>query len=109
MEHDQPDSNSNSNFLSELMARCRRGKGCARQTAQQGQPLAQSCCNGRLRVCAVKGDRRTCARMAHLGLMPGCELELLCKGSGEQCMVKVNGGTISLDAPTAANILVAPL
>lgn len=47
--------------------------------------------------------------MAHLGLMPGCELELLCKGSGQQCMVKVNGGTISLDAPTAANILVAPL
>ena len=107
MEHDQPDSNSN--FLSELMARCRRGKGCSRKAAQQGQPLAQSCCNGRLRVCAVKGDRHTCARMAHLGLMPGCELELLCKGSGQQCMVKVNGGTISLDAPTAANILVAPL
>lgn len=107
MEHDQPDTTST--FLSELMARCRRGKSCSRKTAQQGQPLAQSCCNGRLRVYAVKGDRHTCARMAHLGLMPGCELELLCKGSGEQCMVKLNGGTISLDAPTAANILVAPL
>lgn len=106
MKKAPPDSSS---FLADLMARCRRGKGCSRQTMQQGSPLAQSCCNGRLRVCAVNGDRQTCARMAHLGLMPGCELELLCKGSGEQCMVKVNGGTISLDAPTAANILVAPI
>ena len=47
--------------------------------------------------------------MANLGLLPGSELELLCKGSGQQCMVKVNGGTISLDAPTAANIMVAPV
>ncbi len=107
MKKEQPETSSS--FLSDLMARCRRGKGCSRQAAQQGHPLAQSCCNGRLRVCAVTGDRHTCARMAHLGLMPGCELELLCKGSGQQCMVKINGGTISLDAPTAANILVAPI
>jgi len=47
--------------------------------------------------------------MANLGLLPGCELELLCKGNGQQCMVKINGGTISLDASTAANIMVAPV
>ncbi len=47
--------------------------------------------------------------MAHLGVLPGSELELLCKGSGHQCMIKVNGCTISLDAPSAANILVAPI
>jgi FeoA domain. len=47
--------------------------------------------------------------MANLGVLPGCELELLCKGGGQQCMVKVNGGTISLDALTATNILVAPV
>ena len=47
--------------------------------------------------------------MANLGLLPGTELELLCRGNGRQCMIKVNGGTISLDALSAANILVDPL
>lgn len=47
--------------------------------------------------------------MANLGLLPGCELEVLCKGKGQQCMIKVNGGTISLDALTAATIMVAPV
>jgi Fe2+ transport system protein FeoA len=47
--------------------------------------------------------------MANLGLLPGTEVELLCSGGGRQCMIKVNGGTISLDALTAANILVDPL
>jgi Fe2+ transport system protein FeoA len=47
--------------------------------------------------------------MANLVLLPGCEFEVLCKGKGQQCMIKVNGGTISLDAPTAANIMVAPI
>lgn len=72
-------------------------------------PLSESCCNRRMRVCAVNGDRQTCARMANLGVLPGCELELLCKGGGQQCMIKVSGGTISLDALTAAAILVDPL
>ncbi len=76
---------------------------------QSGTPLSQTCCHSRFRVCSVNGDRSTCARMADLGLLPGSELELLCKGNGQQCMVKVNGGTISLDAPTAANIMVAPV
>lgn len=75
---------------------------------QHVTPLSESCCNSRMRVCAIKGDRKTCARMANLGVLPGSELELLCKGGGQQCMIKVNGGTISLDAPTAAAILVAP-
>jgi Fe2+ transport system protein FeoA len=46
--------------------------------------------------------------MANLGVLPGSEIELLCKGGGQQCMIKINDSTISLDAPTAANILVAP-
>jgi hypothetical protein len=36
-------------------------------------------------------------------------MELLCKGGGQQCMIKVNGGTISLDASTASTILVTPV
>lgn len=95
-------------LLSDVQTQCHRRKRCGNRMVQEGTPLPETCCNSRLRVCAVNGDRRTCAKMANLGLLPGCELELLCKGGGQQCMIKVNGGTISLDAPTAANILVTP-
>lgn len=87
---------------------CQRPAKCSHR--HQGiRPLSETCCHGRVRVCAINGDRKTCAQMANLGVLPGCELELLCKGGGRRCMIKINGGTISLDAPTAANILVAPL
>ena len=69
-------------------------------------PLSESCCSGRVKVCKINGDRKTCARMAHLGLIPGTEMELLCPHQGRQCMIKVNGGTISLDSLTADNIFV---
>ncbi len=72
-------------------------------------PLSKACCNGRVRVCRIRGDRKTCARMAHLGLLPGSELELVCPGRGNKCMVRVNGGTISLDEPVAEGILVTPV
>ena len=93
--------------LNDLADGCPRRKRWCRQ--QGGTPLHEACCRGRLRVCAVNGDRRTCAKMANLGLLPGTELELLCRGNGRQCMIKVNGGTISLDSLSAANILVDPL
>ena len=96
-------------LLSDFQAFCRRKKRCEVPMAPAGTSLAESCCNRRMRVCAINGDRPTCARMANLGVLPGCELELLCKGRGQQCMIKVSGGTISLDAPTAAAILVEPL
>ncbi len=71
-------------------------------------PLSKACCKGRVRVCRISGDRKTCARMAHLGLLPGSEVELICPGKGNRCMVRVNGGTISLDQPLAEGILVTP-
>jgi ferrous iron transport protein A len=95
-------------LLSDIQTQCLRRKKCGNRAAQAGTPLPETCCNSRLRVCAINGDRHICAKMAHLGVLPGSELELLCKGGGQQCMIKVNGGTISLDAPTAANILVMP-
>ncbi len=76
---------------------------------QAGTPLPEACCSGRMRVCGINGDRKTCAKMANLGVLPGSEFELLCKGGGRQCMIKINGSTLSLDAPTAANILVTPV
>lgn len=46
--------------------------------------------------------------MAHLGLLPGREMEVLCPGRGHQCMIKIDGGTISLDNNMAENIIVTP-
>jgi Fe2+ transport system protein FeoA len=73
------------------------------------RPLSKSCGCGRVRICKIDGSRRECAKMAQLGVLPGSELELLCPGRGRQCMVKINGGTLSLDELTAKNILVTPL
>ena len=73
------------------------------------RPLSESCGCGRVKVCRISGDRRECARMAHLGLLPGSEMELICPGRGRQCMVRVNGGTLSLDDLTANNIFVKPV
>jgi len=70
------------------------------------RPLSETCCNGRVKVCKISGDRKNCARMANLGVLPGTEMELLCPHQGRQCMIKVNGGTISLDSTAAANIFV---
>ncbi|WP_051553928.1 FeoA family protein [Desulfobulbus elongatus] len=95
-------------FFSDIQALCRRRRQCGKRTDQTATPLSESCCHSRMRVCAVTGDRQTCARMAALGVLPGSELELLCKGGGRHCMIKVNGGTISLDESAAAAVLVAP-
>jgi Fe2+ transport system protein FeoA len=48
--------------------------------------------------------------MASLGVLPGTVLEPFCSrlGRHRHCMVKVNGGTLSLDELTAASILVEP-
>ena len=88
------------------------GKGhcCLRKVScpEGAMPLSNACCKGRVKVCRIRGDRKTCARMAHLGLLPGSVVELICRGRGNSCMVRVNGGTISLDQPLAEGILVTP-
>lgn len=70
------------------------------------QPLSSACQGGRVRICKVTGDRKLCARMAAMGVLPGHELELICPANGERCLVKINGGTLSLDDSTSQNILV---
>ena len=47
--------------------------------------------------------------MAQLGLLPGSEIELICPGHSSQCMVKIKGGTVTLDRACADQILVTPL
>jgi len=59
-----------------------------------------------LRVCGVNGDRKHCARLAALGLYPGNEIELVRPSNGDQCIIKVHGGTLSIDRDTTENILV---
>ncbi|MCI5166319.1 MAG: ferrous iron transport protein A [Candidatus Electrothrix sp. GM3_4] len=91
---------------------------CLRSIKQRGalspeeiRPLSECCRCSRVKVCKVSGDRSTCGRMASLGVLPGTVLELLCPARGRgrrQCMVKINGGTLSLDALTARNIFVCP-
>ncbi|MCI5113898.1 MAG: ferrous iron transport protein A [Candidatus Electrothrix sp. AW2] len=91
--------------------RCIKQRGS--QSPDEIRPLSEHCGCSRVRVCKVSGDRHTCGRMASLGVLPGTVLELLCparRGQGrKQCMVKINGGTLSLDSLTARNIFVCPL
>ena len=94
--------------------RCLQGttKDCTLKKVQcptDARPLSESCGCGKVKVCKISGDRKACARMASLGVLPGSEMELLCPSRGRgrrQCMVKVNGGTLSFDELTAENIFV---
>ncbi|OQX15678.1 MAG: hypothetical protein BWK76_12795 [Desulfobulbaceae bacterium A2] len=67
-------------------------------------PLSRAPDSRRLRICRVGGDRRFCARMAALGMLPGRELELL--RGGDHCLVRLDGGTVSLDHGVSEHILV---
>jgi ferrous iron transport protein A len=72
-------------------------------------PLSKTANTGRVKVCKVTGDRRICARMASMGLYPGVEADVICSESGSQCLLKINGGTISLDSDVSDNIFVTSL
>ena len=72
------------------------------------KPLSKMCGCEKFKVCKINGDRKLCARMAQLGVLPGSEIELICPARSESCMVKIKGSTISLDQLSAENILVEP-
>ena len=74
-----------------------------------GAPASLKNCKGKVKVCKVNGDRKICARMAAMGLYPGVEADVICADSGSQCLLKVNGGTISLDPAISENILVTSI
>lgn len=75
----------------------------------QVTPLSKRARTGRVKVCKVTGDRKICARMASMGLYPGVEADVICSETGSQCLLKVNGGTISLDSDVSDNIYVSGL
>ena len=72
-------------------------------------PLSSACGQERFKVCRISGDRKLCARMAQMGVLPGSEIELICPGSLKQCLVRVKGSTLTLDPLSAKQILVTPL
>ncbi len=86
---------------------CCPGKETAKPQ-RNGVPLCCAKTGSRVKVACVKGDRRLCARMASLGIYPGVEMELLCQGCGYPCLVRVNGGTLSLGGDVSGKILVTP-
>lgn len=47
--------------------------------------------------------------MASMGLYPGVEADIICSDQGNQCLLKINGGTISLDPDVSENIIVTSL
>lgn len=97
-------------FFHGLFGGRKRWCGGQAETQAVARPLSECCACSRVKVCRISGDRAACGRMASMGLLPGAEMELLCPGRGRrrQCMVKVNGGTLSLDELTAASIFVEP-
>jgi len=82
--------------------KCGQGKQC---NSHHG-PLSENCQAGKIKICKIKGDRKLCARMASLGVLPGQEAELICPQRGAQCLLKIHGGTLSLDQLTSNNIIV---
>jgi len=83
-------------------------KNCMKQSPCPGQitPLSESCRSGRVKICKITGDRKLCARMASLGVYAGEEAELLCPENGSQCLLKLQGATLSLDSTATRNIMV---
>jgi ferrous iron transport protein A len=89
--------------LAGKVRRCLRTGG---EIPNQILPLSKINHRGRKRICKITGDRKLCARMAALGFSPGKEIELLCRQNDAQCLLKIQGGTISLDNTASNNILV---
>lgn len=87
------------------MKNCWGGEKCLGQV----NPLSKTDQAGRIRICQVTGDRKLCARMASMGVYPGIEAELICPENGSHCILKIQGGTISLDRSVSENILVSAL
>jgi ferrous iron transport protein A len=77
-----------------------------RTATGQVAPLSKIGPHGRKRICKITGDRKLCARMASLGFYPGEEVELLCREKDSRCILKIQGGTVSLDTMASNNILV---
>lgn len=91
--------------FADKMKSCLAGEKCLKPVG----PLSNKGQAGRVRICQVTGDRKLCARMASMGVYPGIEAELICPENGSQCILKIQGSTLSLDRSVSQNILVSAL
>ena len=91
--------------FAQTVRNCFRRKPCSDLAA----PLSKRGTNGRIKICKITGDRTVCGRIAAMGVYPGVVADIICTGRGSRCILKVNGGTISLDADVSENILVTSL
>ncbi|MEN8190785.1 MAG: ferrous iron transport protein A [Thermodesulfobacteriota bacterium] len=84
-------------------------KGCLgrKENCNGIEPLSETFRSGKVKICKVTGDRKLCSRMASLGVLPGHEAEIICPEKGSNCLLKIHGGTLSLDHHTTKNILVS--
>jgi Fe2+ transport system protein FeoA len=96
---------TNSCGFTERVRNCFNRKPCSNLAS----PLSKRGKNGRIKICKITGDRTVCGRIAAMGVYPGVEADIICSGKGSRCILKVNGGTISLDADVSENILVTSL
>lgn len=95
----------NGSCFRQRLKSCFRSEGC-NQTVSK---LSNHVSSGRVKVCKVTGDRKVCARMASMGLYPGAEADIVCNNSSKQCLLRLNGGTISLDSDISENVYVENL
>lgn len=72
-------------------------------------PLSQRGRCGRVKICQVLGDRALCGRIAALGVYPGAEADVISSAIGLRHILKVNGGTVSLNTDISENIIVTSL
>lgn len=91
--------------FTDTVKRCLRKNDCGGLIS----PLSKRDATGRIKICKVTGDRKVCGRIAAMGVYPGAEADIICSGKGSRCILKVNGGTVSLDADVSENILVSSL
>lgn len=91
--------------LADKVKNCLSEKKCLRQVG----PLSDKGKSGKIRICQVTGDRKLCARMASMGVYPGLEADLICPENGGQCLLKIQGSTLSLDRSVSENILVSTI
>ena len=96
---------SNRFYLADAMKRCLSRNQCG----SLASPLSKRGETGHVKICKVTGDRAVCGRIAAMGVYPGVEADIICSGTGRHCILKINGGTISLDADVSDNILVTSL
>ena len=91
-------------YKSKLAGKCCKRSGIKEEIST---PLSKKGRCGKTKIRRVSGDRKQCARMASLGIYPGSEIELICPSNNEGCLIKVHGGTMSLDRETMDSIMVS--